>query len=1423
MKVVVSRQYVRGSSMSGVRVNKVPFLVIITLLFSSLSPLIQVASATGQGTITIFSNGIPTSTINLNGSLANSSVSVTLERNTTIEHATFEISYDYALNSPSPGEVILDIGSDGQYEWAWNTLGYGDFGRQTIFSMGANNSSAPVNSAGNIIGDILIPSNAQVHTSDLTVELSPNYGGGWIPTGAIDHLNSGDIDGDNLSEPVFLQRGHNWPNGSNNTAIGAIDWASTNGLSNVVWTPTCDGAVSFELADFNGDNFSDVAAFDSVNQSACLLISQSNGTWASNTNFSLGVAASAIASGDLDGNGVAELISIHSNGELNQFVYDNQSGGFIAAASTIVSNNGTPFPAELGSVLIDDFWGTGNNNLVVTDIMDGHVTMWNISQGGWSQANPSTEFDCMKVNIQTHDWNGDGYLDLIGDTEAAGSGGTCSATFNGTGWITNVTNSTQLDNYTVGDWRGDGSSEILKTSVGTIDGNDSTFNGSIQVYSFGANGSLQTTPMMLYPHTAPRQIIISDLDGDGLVEHIVSAGESSMGLFIAGYHTFSFDFDMDNNSDGSMSGYAGDGQSGVNPLTWFDMQQSIASSLATNLPNTPFQNNVFGTRISTLRPVATSIGDGDLTFKDMNITYSFSAAVTTNPTTGNLSNSFNSLMECCSGTFNVPLAINSSSNGSLTLDNLLLGWVAGMSTQVFRPAPVIETQFVWWDVSENQHAVVLFWDNSAMNEVDFNHYQLFRWVNGTPPNFNAPIQNSIHSNMTFDNDSVSNQTWDYVVRAVYHNNLFSNYSEVETVVVPPPIPPDTEPPEAVEVLNATDVEGDNGGAINLSWPVSNSSDIGWYAVYYDMNPFSSISSNQTLVANFSVYDNTTSVIFNTSGDGVEYYFGLICGDLAGNVNSNATLAGPVFSMNNSGRESSLIFSVETGNSNNNSSGIVVTAGVSFFLNGTLTSLEEGVAQADYSIVLDAGSTLPPVTINGVTDSNGSFNHSWNDWLDFEAEHAPLTGDISATATFSGGTWGLDNQTLYGSNNTQQFSAITVASLSINPSILQLDTDGFGVATILLQAAHAVEQPLLTDVIVNYHIGNESNQAVSETGNLAIDSNGEATKSINYPIGGELDVSIPIPPLWLSLNSTIVRATLLPPPLPDEPPQDDNNSTVGPGPDLDLIDLVWSCDQGIWEATENGSSVGKACTISNPNEVLVHAEILITSLDGIEMMSLPTTATIFSNGSKNVQLSIKALDGTESGNYSFEVEILLSAAGFNSSSSSQNVPFTVIAKQETNGGNNVINNQPPPAQNQESSSTSTVALLGIVVLLVGFLVAAILVVRMLSRESEEDEVDEYLDDYDDYDYDEYEEEEESPPQRMKPLSRERPMAVQMESERESEYEDEYYDEEDEYYDEEDYTDSENYHVDEEGVEWWKDEIDVWWYRYPDEEEWSEFIE
>ena len=40
-------------------------------------------------------------------------------------------------------------------------------------------------------------------------------------------------------------------------------------------------------------------------------------------------------------------------------------------------------------------------------------------------------------------------------------------------------------------------------------------------------------------------------------------------------------------------------------------------------------------------------------------------------------------------------------------------------------------------------------------------------------------------------------------------------------------------------------------------------------------------------------------------------------------------------------------------------------------------------------------------------------------------------------------------------------------------------------------------------------------------------------------------------------------------------------------------------------------------------------------------------------------------------------------------------------------------------------------------------------------------------------------------------------------------------------ESDYTQDADYHVDDDGVEWWKDEVGQWWYRYPDEEEWEAF--
>ena len=1420
-----------------------PFFVISLMFLSVLSPIAGfTAAGAGQGIITTFADGNNSMSLMLNGGSTNSDSVLALERNSTVNNAVFEISY--STMSSSPGDVTLDIGNDSQYEWAWDTQGYGNLGAQTEFSNGLSSTNGSVNSSGNIIGDILLPSQGQIQYAEMYAEFAPDYGGGFAATGVIDSLTVGDTDGDGLPEPVFLQRSHTWANGTVSPAVGTFDWSSANGFSAITWSSICDGAGELVVADFNDDGLADVASFDITNDTACMLFTQTNGSWGANTNQSLGMGASGIDSGDMDGDGDYELISIHSNGNLREFVFNTQNGSFGLGAVATVSANGTGMQATLGALAVGKFWGSGNDTVVVADSMDGHVTMWNVSQGNWVVGIPGSSFDCIKSGMTTLDWNGDGLLDVLGNTDM----GVCTATFNGTGWSTNETSAIQLNNYSIGDWSGNGSSDIIQSLEGNPDGNDATPTGYLQVIPFGVNGTIGNTSRTIFPHTAPKHVLLADMDGDGLSEHLVAAGESTKGLFIAGWHTVSLDFDMDNNAEGDLIGYAGDGQSGVDKLNWTDMG-NISFSLAQTFSQMPFQDNLYGTPITIIRPMGVSIGDGIVSLSQMNITYDVTFTVDSNPSSGNLTNLLNSMMVPGTGTFNVTLPIDSTSSGYLTLESVVIEWVAGMTNQVFRDAPIIQNQIVFWDSAESEHIVALFWDDSAINEMDFLSYQLFRWESGTTPNLNTPYQNGIMQNMTFDNASLSGKSWDFVVRTVYQNGVYSNYSNVEHVIVPPAQSADLTAPEAVAFVNATDVGSDEGGAIIVEWPISNSSDIGWYALYEDTSPFSTIS-GQNEIANFTVYDNVISHIYNTTADGVEHYFGVVVGDLAGNVNWTVTSSAPAFSQNNSVRTSTVSLLVET---DGVSIPVEAIAGNPLAISGQITSMGEAVAAADYSIVLTPTVQFSSITIEGVTDANGNFNHQWNDWLDFESQYTALRGDITVEIMFNGGVWGVDSQELTGSSTSDSFTAKTAATLSLTPSILQLDSEGQGVVSVSLIADNAIEQSLLTGIAIEYHIGNESNQATGDSGSVPINNNGLADVSITYPIGGEIDVNLLTQHAWLVLSNGDVRTTLLPPPESNEPDENETEEIT------ELTPLIWSCDDIALEITVNASSVTNVCTIENPNSNLVHVDVLITSLSGLEINVIPTSASMFSNSSKDIQITLSAPLGMTADNYSIDVEITVNAAGYNQSTLTESLIVSVLAEQVIVGGNGGTQNNQDD-NNPSSSGMSTGMIGGIIAIIIAIMLGGFIVLRKLT--ANEDEEDDLFDEYDEYDgyADDDEDEDEQPPskKRSKPkvlhtpakmrekpqewamdesglpytgskagtrpsTRKQKPKPVQMSSnesiESEEQYEEEYYDD----YQEDDYTQSEDYKVDEDGVEWWKDEIGVWWYRYPDEEEWSEFIE
>jgi len=60
------------------------------------------------------------------------------------------------------------------------------------------------------------------------------------------------------------------------------------------------------------------------------------------------------------------------------------------------------------------------------------------------------------------------------------------------------------------------------------------------------------------------------MNGDGLLEHIVPAGDSSLGLFIGAWNQIAMDIDSDGQDDLHAIGYAGDALYGMEPLYILD-------------------------------------------------------------------------------------------------------------------------------------------------------------------------------------------------------------------------------------------------------------------------------------------------------------------------------------------------------------------------------------------------------------------------------------------------------------------------------------------------------------------------------------------------------------------------------------------------------------------------------------------------------------------------------------------------------------------------------------------------------------------------------------------------------------------------------------------------------------------------------------
>ena len=1395
-------------------------LLMVLSVFSS----VPIASADPvTGTIVTFADGSVSVEVATN-TQGPSSANLTVLRNTTIDSANFHLTYD--SDDASPGSLTVDVDSDGQYEWHLGGNGDGRLGEQIEFGNGGSTTSISANGNQTWLsaGEWRLPTAATMASSEITVELTPDLDAQFSGIGAVSDLKVGDMDGDGRDDAIYLVTDYMGANGTPWPNIGWLKWSGTSIVTS--WIPTCSDADELILGDSDNDGRTDILAVASDENTLCPHFS--GNSWTQSMNLTMNEKFEDALLADLDGDNQDDLVFIDADGTLGMRSF---SGGTYTSAvtATVTSGNQVPGLENFVHVGIGSFYG--NNQTVVvgeTDVMTAYNTFWNFSNSNWLPT--MQEFECTSGPFEIFDWNADGFQDFLGPSAAAA----CTATWNGTAWVTTTSNLVGLSNYSVGDHDGDGTVDVFRALEGAPDGSDGTLTGSVEMHVFESDGGINSTSTSFTPYTSPRDIVFADLDGDGLDEQIVAAGEATPGLFIGAWHSLEWDLEGDGTNEMEMSGYA----SSTNPLSQSD-QGLLITSISTELLNAASMFDYYDTRWSLMDPVARSMGAGTITQSALNMSYAATFVVETNPTNFNLSTVLNGLMLLGTGNLEVPMDVLCTRNGTVTLDSLQIDWTEGASNIQVPPAPVLSLY------SFNYSEVSLLWTNTT-SQSDLMHYELFRAPTGSQISINNPLaQPPINGYQ--DTDGVTNQQWDYAVRSVHYFGITSNISNIITVNVPD-VPPiyDTTPPDAA-IVSLADQPNDSGGVLNLSFIPSPSMDLAYTLFFVENSEFTNASGLIPIV-NISNVDPTTSILVSGLTDGEDYWAAAVAVDGDDNAWWNVTATGPVHPVNDSVRQSTLALDV-TGDGvydDTTHSGVHLHAGSPFSVWMQLSS--EGYPlsneSVDLSITLDGASWNTTLT----TDLTGSATKNWGDWASFVDEWEAHGGMGQVSVSWNGGSFGASGQAIAGASSSSDIVVTVDAALSSNTLSLQLDGQGMGTAHASATTSASAEQAVLDGIPMTWQLGNGT-EVFGESGMAQFDSTGVTSISVDYSTGGWLDLT-PTTPWWLSISPTTLRIDLYPPPPMgctdplannfDDIAQFDDGSCTYDSPQLVFVNVT--CDEA-WVIFDNSTqamadleSNSLHCALTNNNNITIFANIAFTYSQSTPLFvdNLPSSeVNIAPNESLDFIISPSPWAiGPAPPNGTVRVDIDMTATGWIGVADYRVISYGFIHVNDTvdepiNGG------EDPQGEagdaEEEDNLLMLIAIVGVVLAILGFVG-----LRMAMRD-EEDEDAEVIED------------EEWLPEPKKQIRTQPDMddmptgrsldeltmkgsTVSMTKSKRvdhragqrpapvSEVLDEFTETE-----EWDYTQDEDYHIDDDGVEWWKDEVGQWWYKYPDDDDWEAFNE